>query len=40
MFQGHLYKVTAAIAKGTTLTVNTNITATTVMDEIKAILNS
>lgn len=36
-YAGHLYKVTAAITSGTTITVGTNITATTVMDEIKAL---
>ena len=36
-YAGHLYKVTAAIAIGTTLSTSTNITETTVMDEIKAL---
>lgn len=35
---GFLYKVTAAVATGNTFTVGTNITATTVMDEIKALI--
>lgn len=35
--QGKLYKVTSAIAVGETITAGTNVTATTVMDEILAL---
>ena len=34
MYNYQLYKVTSSIAVGGTLTVGTNITATTVMDEL------
>ena len=40
MHYGQLYKVTAAIASGTTLTEGTNIETTTVMDEFKNLLSS
>ena len=40
MHYGQLYKVTASIASGTTLTEGTNIEATTVMDEFKNLLSS
>ena len=38
--QGILYKVTAAIAKSSSFVVNTNIVATTIADELKALINS
>ena len=37
--QGKLYKVTSAIAVGETITPNTNVTETTVMDELLALAN-
>lgn len=37
---GHLYRLTSSVAEGATLSVNTNIVETTVMDEIKALINS
>ena len=37
--QGFLYKVTATVASGASFTVGTNIVATTVMDEIKTLIN-
>ena len=40
VWNGKLYEVTTAIAVGETLTVGTNITATTVGEKLSAILNS
>lgn len=37
---GHLYRLTSSVAEGATLSVNTNIVETTVMDEVKALINS
>ena len=37
-FGGYLCKVTAAISTGATIALGTNVTATTVMDEIKALM--
>lgn len=39
MSAGKLYKVTAAIAANTAMTVGTNVEATTVMDEIISLLS-
>jgi hypothetical protein len=36
---GFLYKITAAVVTGASFTVGTNIVATTVMDEIKTLIN-
>ena len=38
--QGVLYKVTTPIASGTTISSGTNVTPTTVMDEIKALISA
>lgn len=38
--QGVFYKVTTTITKGTTFVSGTNITPTTVADELKALINS
>ena len=38
--QGVLYKVIATISKGSSFSVGTNITATTIADELKALINS
>ena len=35
-----LYKFTVAIAKSSSFVVNTNIVATTIADELKALINS
>ena len=40
IMQGVFYKVTTTIAKGTTFVSGTNITPTTVADELKALINS
>lgn len=40
VMQGTLYKVTATIARGATLINGTNITPTTITDELKALINS
>lgn len=40
VMQGTLYKVTTTIARGETLTNGTNITPTTIADELKALINS
>lgn len=40
VMQGTLYKVTATIARGATLANGTNITPTTIADELKALINS
>ena len=40
IMQGIFYKVTATITKGTTFISGTNITPTTVADELKALINS
>jgi hypothetical protein len=40
VMQGTLYKVTATIAQGVTLINGTNITPTTITDELKALINS
>ena len=37
IYNNQLYKVTSAIASGATITVGTNVTATTIMAEIKAL---
>jgi hypothetical protein len=36
---GFLYKITDAVVTGASFTVGTNIVATTVMDEIKTLIN-